>query len=342
MTFNNTRTLLEYLIQRQIEVFSADSKHSGSSQPRSTQTDPANDLSLWQSRLNKIAEQWGLSADQAVVAGFNAPCIAFAFAGGYQAALSRLLANAHSHSLTASATPASGFYSLCITEKEGNRPRNIATTLAKADQDWVLNGHKTYVTGGTSADRLIIAATTGLSAQGLPSITMVNIPATRAGINVESLPTLPFIPELPHATVKFDNVKIAPEEILEGDGYLQCVKPFRTIEDLHVELALIGLMIRHTPPTHQNRAAIEKLFALMGSLKQLVDMPSLDEATHLLLAGHRHFLLSIVEQLESEWEQNSPAFYAQWQRDRKLLSIAQSARDARTEKAWSVLGIAQE
>lgn len=318
MTFTNSRTLLEYLIQSTPE------------------TSSAADLSLWQTQLNQIAEQWSESSEQAVVAGFNAPCIAFAFAGGYQAAMSRLLANA---TINESKT-ANAFYALCITEKEGNRPRHIASTLTKTEQGWVLNGNKTYVTGGTGADRLIIAANAGVPTDELPSITMVNIPANRAGISIESLPTLPFIPELPHATVTLDNVRIEPGEVLKGDGYLECVKPFRTIEDLHVELALIGLMIRHTSRTEKNWVSIEKLLALMSSLQHLVALPPLDESTHILLAGQRHFLISTAEQLEPEWEHNAPAFYAQWQRDKKLLSIAQNARDARTAKAWSVLGAA--
>ena len=109
---------------------------------------PDPDLPQWQQRLRAIALEWPDPAARALVAGAEAPCVAFAFAAGYQAALERMLGPA----------PGNPFRALCVTEREGNRPRNIHATLRAADDGWRLSGEKTYVTGGAHAQLLCIAA----------------------------------------------------------------------------------------------------------------------------------------------------------------------------------------
>ena len=71
----------------------------------------------------------------AVRAGQAADRLAWAFAGGYQAAIRALLPHVHG-SATAS---------LCATEPTGNRPRDIQTTLSTApDGSLRLSGHKRW------------------------------------------------------------------------------------------------------------------------------------------------------------------------------------------------------
>ena len=55
---------------------------------------------------------------------------------------------------------------------------------------------------------------------------------------------LPFVPEISHGTVAFSDVPVDSGSILPGDGYSEYIKPFRTIEDLHVFAAILGFIFR--------------------------------------------------------------------------------------------------
>jgi hypothetical protein len=51
---------------------------------------------------------------------------------------------------------------------------------------------------------------------------------------------MPLIPEVTHGVVDFTNASISPENVLPGDGYASYMKVFRTIEDIHVNAAILG------------------------------------------------------------------------------------------------------
>ena len=42
--------------------------------------------------------------------------------------------------------------------------------------------------------------------------------------------TAAFVPEISHAEVELDRVKVSDADVLPGDGYDDYLKPFRTIE----------------------------------------------------------------------------------------------------------------
>ena len=46
--------------------------------------------------------------------------------------------------------------------------------------------------------------------------------------------------QLGHLFVSLSDVAITAHEILPGDGYDRYLKPFRTVEDIHVHAALLG------------------------------------------------------------------------------------------------------
>jgi hypothetical protein len=282
-------------------------------------------LAAWSGSLRDLNDRWSDPAARALVGGFEAPCIAFAFAAGYQAALSRLFGG---HG---------AFRALCVTEHGGNRPRDMHTRLRPVNGKWRLDGEKTYVTGGTVASRLYIAARTDAPASERPALRMLAIPTGRAGVRIEELPPAPFVPELPHARLHLDDVAVAESELLPGDGYARYVKPFRTVEDAHVELALIGQMIRHTRPIDGSAPLLEQLLAAAATLFAVCALPPEDPVAHLLLAGNRHGLSPLLVQLEVAWQRETPAFHAAWLRDRRLLGVAASAREARTARAWEAI-----
>ena len=130
---------------------------------------------------------------------------------------------------------------LCASEERGAHPAAIATSLTRgADGAHVLRGKKKWTTFGPAADELLVVATTGADEVGRNRLKLVRIDARRAGVVVREMPPTPFAPELPHAQVEFVDVRVAEDEVLEGDGYARYLKPFRTVEDAHVLGAFVG------------------------------------------------------------------------------------------------------
>jgi len=251
-----------------------------------------------------------------------------AFAVGYPAALEHLVPGVE--------LPCA----LCVTEAAGNSPRAIATTLRPAARGYQLDGTKTFVTFGTLAKALIIVARTGDKPDGRPDLVMVRIPADRGGVELDELPPTPFVPEVVHARVRLEAVEVRQDERLPGDGYLRYVKPFRTIEDIHVVGATLGYVLGWA-----RRAGVERsLFAELGSdlvaLDGLLAFEPLDPRAQVALHGvYQHVatllagdafarLLSATDHVERE----------RWERDRTLLHVASKAREARFDAATKALG----
>jgi acyl-CoA dehydrogenase len=116
------------------------------------------------------------------------------------------------------------------------------------------------------------------------------------------------------------------------------VKPFRTVEDLHVQAAvtgwLLGVLRRHGGP----QGAMERLVAHALGLRALADASVEAPATHVALAGCFAGLEAITSSLEGWWASAPGAVASGWARDRALLTVARGAREARRVKAWEGLG----
>ena len=293
--------------------------------PLATPRDGLDGLDGWKAALHDLRLAWPDPANCAVIAGLHAPSVAFAFAAGYQCAIARL---------TGSAT---GFAALCVAEGGGNRPRDMNCRLEASDGDLRLNGEKSYVTGGTHADTLYVAASAGVDANGRNRIRLLRVPAHTLGITIRRLPDLAFVPELPHASVRFSGVLVEESALLPGDGYERYVKPFRSIEDIHVELALLGHMLRQTRAMPGSEPLQARLLGQIALLRTIAAMPPEDAATHLLLAGNRQVFEELLAALEAAWQAGNPEFHTLWTRDRALLAVAGTARAARTAKAWEQL-----
>ncbi len=263
----------------------------------------------------------------AVLVASRVDRLGLAFAAGYPAALQHL----------SPGTPMP--CALCVTEEGGTHPRAMKTTLVQTDQGLELNGAKTFVTFGTLAQALVIAAHAGEKPDGRPDLAVVRIPADREGVTLHAHPPTPFAPEVPHARLKLDRVVVRPEERLPGDGYLQYVKPFRTIEDIHVLGAAAGYLIGVCRRTSGSAALRADLAATLVALDQLRTSPPLDPRAHLVLHAVYQRLVALVdgEAMASVWQMAPDAERERWTRDRPLLNVASRARRARFERATQEL-----
>ncbi len=255
--------------------------------------------------------------------------LGFAFAVGYPAALERMVPGIE--------LPCA----LCVTEDGGNHPRAIQTTLTPRDGGYRLAGEKSFVTFATRAASLVVAARSGVRADGRPEIAVVRLPPNRSGIELVEHPPTPFVPEVPHARLVLRDVEVRQDERLPGDGYSGYVKPFRTIEDIHVLgtafAYLVGVARRGGAAASTTAALADGLV----SLDRLSVEPPLDPRVHVALHGVYQRLLELTRSSEiaSLYENVSPEERSRWERDQRLLQVASKAREARFVAASKRLGL---
>ncbi|MBW2687300.1 MAG: acyl-CoA dehydrogenase family protein, partial [Deltaproteobacteria bacterium] len=209
----------------------------------------------------------------AVIVASQVDRLGFAFAVGYPAALEHMIEGVR--------LPCA----LCVTEANGNSPRAIESTLAPKGNRYQLDGAKTFVTFGNHAETLIIVAKAGEKSDGRPDLAVVQIPANRKGVVLQELPETPFVPEVPHTSVRLDGVEVLQNERLPGDGYLNYVKPFRTIEDIHVVGTTLGYLVGLARRTRASATLIAELSADLVALDRLRDEAPLDPRVHIALHG---------------------------------------------------------
>jgi acyl-CoA dehydrogenase len=110
-----------------------------------------------------------------------------------------------------------------MTEPEvaSSDARNIASTIAKDGDEYVLNGRKWYTSGILDPDcQLIIFM--GVSNPGNETYrqqSMILVPRDTPGITIiRDLPMLGFVDRLGHGDVTFEDVRVPAESILVGEG----------------------------------------------------------------------------------------------------------------------------
>lgn len=188
-----------------------------------------------------------------------------AFLSGYQAALRYL----------DPLCPVDQFAAFCVSEKGIKNPWDMKTQLHRRESHWLLNGSKGFVMLlPNTIDRLYVVAK-----REDGSLSCVQLPADIAGLSVAEPLNAPFIKDIPHAGIIFDNVIIDDSDIVTADGHQQANKPFRYWEDVHVAMAMAGWMLRQlseNPDFETSKASImEKLCQLTEKFEEHPDYYSL-------------------------------------------------------------------
>jgi alkylation response protein AidB-like acyl-CoA dehydrogenase len=252
---------------------------------------------------------------EAVAGGEAARSTGEAFLAGYRAALQRLVPS----------LPADRKVCLCATEEGGAHPRAIQSTLKAAGSGWQLDGHKKWATGAPLADLLLVVASTGMD-NGKNRLRLALVGAGQPGVTLRPMPPTPFVPEIPHAEVDFEAVFV--EQLLEGDGYDQYLKPFRTIEDTFVFGAVLGQLFARIG----DEPFRQRLLAVIASLEKVAAGDPRSQGLHLVLAGALELGKSLAQQAANHLDDSAKAL---WMRDAALLQVAGKARAARAEAAWA-------
>ncbi len=282
----------------------------------------------WWPRHCAIAREHPDPIHQAIVGGFVADRVGWAFASGYQAALRALFPDA----------PADRICALCVTEADGNSPKAIKSRLTKDGAGWLLNGAKRWSTLGPDGSLFFVAARDEAASRERAAIRIARVDSIAPGLKIETVPATKFVPEVPHAQLQFENLKVAAGALLPGDGYADYVKPFRTVEDIHVQAAVLSYLMREGQRLSWPQGWLERLSALLASLGKIADMPAAHAETHIALAGALAIGAELMRETDALWLQaaSEPAAL-RWQRDKELLQVAGKARDLRTQRAWERL-----
>jgi alkylation response protein AidB-like acyl-CoA dehydrogenase len=286
------------------------------------------DVATWWPRYRELAAVWRNPLDRAIAGGFAADRLGWAFASGYQAALQALFP----------ALPEDRICALCVTEAEGNHPRAIKSTLRRAGGGqgggWRLDGAKRWTTLGPEGGLFLVAARDAAASGERIALRIARVPSDAPGVTMQPMADTRFVPEVPHARLRFDNVAVAEDALLPGDGYEDYVKRFRTVEDIHVHAAVLAYLVREARVRAWAQTWIERAATALHALRALaLEDPSLP-ATHIALAGALANGSGLIAEADANWERAQDEAAARWQRDRELLNVAGSARAQRSVRAW--------
>jgi hypothetical protein len=287
------------------------------------------DVARWWSAYRELARTWKNPMDRAIVAGFSSDRVAWAFAGGYQCALAALFP----------ALPEEALAALCVTEEAGNHPRAIRSTLRRAAHGWRLDGAKRWTTLGPQGALFLVLARDAEVEGERPALRVARVPSDAPGVRVEPMPPTHFVPEVPHARLAFDAVPLAEDALLPGDGWALYAKPFRTVEDAHVNAAVLGYLVREARRLAWPQGWIARAAALLLALRALAGEDPSRAPTHVALDGILATAGALFAEAAMHWDATpSDAARARWLRDRELLNVASTARAQRSASAWRQLG----
>ncbi|MFC9893237.1 acyl-CoA dehydrogenase family protein [Nocardia sp. NPDC127579] len=279
------------------------------------------DLDQAWARHVAVTGSFDRSVDRAVAGGFAADRLGFAFLSGYQEALRHLLPELAGVDMLA----------VSATEEGGAHPAAIRTVLAPRGEGWVVCGTKTFTTMGERAQRLVVIAATGDVVDGRPCLRAALVEADQPGVRVTNRPPLSMAPEIPHATVIFED---AAATLLPGDGYTDFLKPFRTVEDVHVLAATLGWLVRVGRLAAWPREVSQRLLAAVAMVRGLDLSRPGSPGTHIALGGVFAELDRLLANSAVLWEQVQPETRERWERDRALLAVAGRVREQRLAAAW--------
>ena len=276
-------------------------------------------LDSCRSLYGELSQRFANTIDVATAHGRGTDRLGYAFYGAYEAALHQMFPSLPPHQSA----------SLCVTEEGGNHPKAIQTRLVASPDGLVLTGQKKWITLANEAHVLFVAA------QTTHGLSLVRLDANEAGVEFVAMGQTPFVPEIPHFFVTFNETPLNADAVLAGDGWQHYIKPFRTIEDTHVLAAVLGYLLGEGTRQRWPHQLLAEALNLVFALRELARMEPLGSETHIRLEGCFQSVQRLVADLP--WEDT--AAKERFERDRPLLDIAGWARKKRFAKALETLGI---
>ncbi|UWQ92238.1 acyl-CoA dehydrogenase family protein [Rhodobacteraceae bacterium M382] len=132
--------------------------------------------------------------------------------------------------------------SLGVTEPGGGSDVANLTTRAHRDGNhWVLNGSKTFITGGMTSDYFVVAARTG--GDGLTGISLFFVESDTIGFSRSALPRKMGWWCSDQATLFFDDMRVPATNMMgaENSGFLAIMENFN-LERVGLIAGMLGMM----------------------------------------------------------------------------------------------------
>jgi len=291
---------------------------------------PAPDgLADWCRRWRRLAAEHHDPVGLALRGGFAADRVGWAFAAGYQSALRQLI------QVNGGAVGDHELLAMCATEEGGNRPRNIGTVIREDAGVVTVSGEKSWTTLGSACTGLLVVGRVESPDGERPALKIAKVATDTAGVTLREKPPLDFVPEVPHVAAVFQDA--VAETVLPGDGYSHFVKPFRTVEDTFIALAVQAWLLREARARQWPTRFLEDLVASLSGLEALAGAPADSPVTHLALAGALARTNHLYEQADQLWAEQGDATGDRWRRDRVLFQVASKPRALRAQRAWERL-----
>ncbi|SNR55811.1 acyl-CoA dehydrogenase family protein [Halorubrum vacuolatum] len=117
----------------------------------------------------------------------------------------------------------SGFAMTEPLQGGGSDPKMLATTAEKDGDEWVIDGHKWWTTGGSEASVLLTFARTDREAHPYAGCSVILVPTDADGVEIRR--DVPHVGErltgTSHAEIRFDSVRVPIENTLgeENEGF---------------------------------------------------------------------------------------------------------------------------
>lgn len=274
----------------------------------------------------------GTTFSAALDAGLAGGQLAFCFAGGYQAALRCLRPS----------LPPAAFAALLLSEGRRQRPEELQTVLRPLpDGRYRLDGEKSYVTGATAADPLLVVARLATDdhddAQAGTRAVLLALPPDLPGVTVTPRPAMGLLDALPHGRAQFTAVTVDAACRVPGDGWRDHGRPFRTHEDIHVQAAVAAHLAAEALRAGWPAPLQATLLGCLARLADCAQRDAMAPATHLLLAAAEQELQQVTVAVSGLLAGRDDAFARDWQANQALLALAAPARTKRLEKALAAL-----
>jgi hypothetical protein len=264
------------------------------------------DIQAFRQQLNAGFQSYS-TVHNALYLGAQAATPGMAFLAGYQNAIRCLDADCPSDELAA----------FCVSEKGIKKPWDMGTYLLIANGSYCLNGQKNYVMLlPNELDRMYVVAKNSEN-----ELRCLYLSVNSSGVSVIDRLSAPFVEDIPHRGVRFDNVLIPADQLFDIEGHQQANKPFRYWEDVHVALSMMGWMSRELLENGHSFNDLTDMMELINNLTKSFEEHSgyyslesiswLDKS-HEMMDHHAQYLSAVVRKL--------------WLKDRLLLQMGQKMR----------------
>lgn len=156
---------------------------------------------------------------------------------------------------------------LALEESHHHRPTAIATTATRDGENYVINGKKTFVLDGHSADKLVVVARTSGDNNASEGISLLLVDRDQPGIECQR--TL-MADSRNAANISFDNVSVPASTLLgEQDKGWTVLEPVLDRGRIAIAAEMMGLALEAFDRTVEYLKEREQFGALIGSFQAL-------------------------------------------------------------------------